>query len=136
MNDTAFLFDDFFASDNDPGVVIGVTIKGRRVPITIKRGLSVTERTAAEQKAVRKHTDPSGRLVFDGVDEAVLVEELLVAAIKDWPFKNSDGSAVPVTRENIRRMLGGAEEIASAIQTIDREGESALAPFEQPSAAA
>lgn len=136
MTTETFLVDDFFASDNDPGVVIPVTIKGRIVPITIKRGMSLEERNACEARAIKQHIDPAGRLINDGMDMDVLTRELVFRAILDWPFTQKDGSKLPVTREAVNKLLGGAEAIAMAMQTIDQQGEAALVPFVPASDAA
>jgi hypothetical protein len=128
-----FLYDDFFSTEDDPGVVVPIKIKGKTVPITLRRGLSVAERAAAETACVKRSVGPNGQMVVSGIDESKLVEEVLLLSILDWPFTTKDGEKVPVTRENIRRLRGGAEQIAKALQTIEEQGEQALAPFEPAS---
>lgn len=116
-----FLFDDFFVDDADEGVVHIVTIRGRAVPITCKRDVTLADQEAAEQAAVRRHLTPDGRLVVDGVENGVLAVEILFRTIKRWPFVYGPkhphaGKPVPITRENIRRMVAdGAEALATSI---------------------
>lgn len=129
-----FFFDEFFADESDAGVVVPVTIRGKQVPITFKRGLTVEDKSRAQQAAVQKRLTADGRLVYDGVDESKAVELMLLAAIKDWPFTYRDGRKVPVSVENIRNLLGGADEMADIIQKLDAEGAEALVPFVSPSA--
>lgn len=130
-----FLFDDFFGSATDPGIVVEIKIRGRQVPITLSRGLTLADQMACQAAALKKRL-VNGQIVMDGLDEGILVEEMLVRSIKAWPFTFKDGTSVPVTRENIRQMLGGADDIAEAIKKLSTEGEAALAPFAPASDAA
>jgi hypothetical protein len=134
-SNTEFLFDDFFGSEDDPGIVVEIKIRGRQVPITLRRGLTLADQMACQAAALKKRL-VNGSIVMDGLDEAILVEEMMVRAIKAWPFQFKGGTPVPVTRENIRKMLGGADEIADAIKKLSTEGEAALAPFVPASGAA
>lgn len=133
-DDLTFLFEDFFASDEERTVDIPVTILGRVVPITVKVGLTVEDRLAAQRAAIKKSVKPSGEVTILGVDESEATIELLARAIVRWPFMQKDGVPVPVTRENIRKLLGGADALAAAIQKLDAEGLAALDPFVTPSA--
>lgn len=133
-----FLFDDFFVDDADEGVVHEVTIRGRKVPITCKRDVTLADKEAAEQAAVRRHLDPTGRVVVDGIDSGVLAVELLVRCVKKWPFTFKDGKSVPITRENIRRMIAdGAEALAqSIVEVVQAKQKEADGPFAGASDAA
>lgn len=122
----SFLYDDFF--DTGEGITIPVKIKGREVPITIKKGISNADRAAAETRAI-KRTLKDGKLVYDGVDEQRAMEELLLAVILDWPFVHRDGTKVKVTREAIRNLLGGADAIMEAITKIEAGEADSLTPF-------
>lgn len=81
-----FLVDDFFVDDADAGVEIRPVLRGRVVPMTVKRGLNLRDREAAKAAAIKSHLAPNGQLVVDGIDEAVLNIEVLFRAIKAWPF--------------------------------------------------
>lgn len=130
-----FLFDEFFTSEDEESrlVEVPITIMGRKVPVTLKKGLNVEEKMAAQKAALVRKTLPNGTVSID-VDEGILAEEMLVQAIARWPFVNREThEPVPVTRENLRRLRGGADEISLILQRIEAEGEKALAPFVTPS---
>lgn len=125
-----FYADDFFAMEDDPGVKVFITMRGRQVPIHLKRGLTLEDEMAAQSAALKKTITPEGKIVVEGLDESALVVEMLYRQINRWPFTNrTTGQKLPITRENIKRMLGGAEELAEAIKKLNAEGEAALAPF-------
>lgn len=125
-----FYADDFFALAADPGIVVGVKIRGREVPITLKRGMTLADKSAAQSMALKKTVTSDGRVVIDGLDESILVEQLLLHCILDWPFiDRTTGEKFPVTLENIRLMLGGVEQLAELIAKIESDGTEALAPF-------
>lgn len=131
-----FFFDEFFADDEDPGIEIKVTIKGKQVPIRIKRGLSLEDRAEAELMALKTKMGENGLEVV-GIDEKAAMREMVFRAIKSWPFKDrATGEPTPITRENVMKMLGGGDEIMKAITVIDKQGEDALGPFEPASPAA
>jgi hypothetical protein len=133
-----FLFDDFFVDDADAGVVHNVVIRGRVVPITTKRDVTLADKEAAEQAAVKRHLDPTGRVVVDGIDGGALAVEVLVRCIKSWPFTFKDGKPVPITRDNIRRMVAdAAEALAQSIVSVTQaKQKEADGPFEAASDAA
>lgn len=133
-----FLFDDFFVDEADEGVVHEVLIRGRKVPITCKRDITLEDKEAAEQAAVKRHLDPTGRVVVDGIDGGVLAVEILVRCVKKWPFTFKDGRPVPITRENIRRMVASAAEAlaTSIVGTLEAKQQEADGPFDAASDAA
>jgi hypothetical protein len=146
-------FDDFFLSDNDPGVEVPVKINGRTVPIWIKRALSTGDYKAAQAKAVMQSMGPDGKLTIKGMDEEAFAVELVAASIVSWPFtqkkRNRAGQVVmdengdpirepvPVTRENVRRFLaeGTAYLQAYILGAIERKSEAVAGPFESQSGA-
>jgi hypothetical protein len=130
-----FLFDDFFVDEADPGVVHTVTIRGREVPITCSRGISLADKEAATQASVKRHVAPNGKIVVDGIDDTALAVELLMRCIKSWPFTYKDGSTVPINRRNIRMLLSDAcDALALAIIGVGAAKEAeADGPFAPPS---
>jgi hypothetical protein len=135
VQDETFFVDEFFATDEDPGVTVGVKIKGRLVPITFKSGLTVEDKAKAQAKAIKRRVTGDGRLVVDEINESEAAIYMLAVSIKDWPFtERATGKKLPITVENIRKMLGGADEMAEVIQKIDQEGAAALVPFAPASA--
>lgn len=124
-----FYADEFFLDESDPGVEVKVKMRGRIVPIFLKRGLTLEDEMAAQTAALKKRVTPDGKIVVEGIDEKALVEEMLFRCIKSWPFITRQGAKLPISRENIRKMLGGADELAEAIKKLNVEGEAALDPF-------
>lgn len=117
MSEAPFLFDDFFVDEADPGVEHTLHLRGRAVPIQVKRGISLADREAATQAAVARHVDEQGRVVIDGMDDAKLSTGLLARLIKSWPFTRADGTPVEVTPENVGRLIAeGADQLLLAIK--------------------
>src|SRR5271166_6347297 len=102
--DDQFLFDDFFVSDEDPGIEIVIHVKGREIPLHI-RPLSTSDQVAVQAASVSKRFTPDGKVVIDKIDEAKANSMLIAKSIVSWPFVNRDGSPVPVTAENCGRLL-------------------------------
>lgn len=124
-----FLFEDFFVAADDPGVEEVVNIHGRDVPLRIKRGITLKDIEEAKSKAVKTHLSPSGQLIVDSIDEAVMTVEILVRCIKGWPF-TKDGKKVPVTRENLYAMRAEASDaLQTLVQRLVSGKKEALVPF-------
>lgn len=130
----AFLFDEFFETEENKSFPLTVKIAGRSVTIHIKKGLTNADRNAAEMAAIKTEPLPNGGMKILGMDESRLTDELIARAIVDWPFTNRDGSKVPINRETVRRLKGGSERIIMAVEAFDREGEAGLATFQESAA--
>lgn len=132
-----FLFDDFFVGADDPGVEDVVVLNGQPVPMRFKRALTLRDREESKAKAVTTAVGADGSLNVTGVDEGVFTVEVLMHAIKSWPFTYQDGSPVPVTRENIHSMMAsGADALQQKVLELASPKREALAPFVKPSDAA
>lgn len=130
MSEELFYVDDFFATDDDPGVTVAVNIRGRQVPITFKRGLTIEDKAKAQQMAIKRRITPDGKVIVEGLDETEAVVYMLAVSIKEWPFTDrATGEKFPITPENIKKLLGGADEMADVIAKLDAEGAEALVPF-------
>lgn len=128
-----FYFDEFFADEETPGVVVPVKIRGRLVPIEFKRGLTIEDKAKAEQAAIKRKV-VGNKVIVEGLDEAEAVVYLLAVSIKKWPFTDrKTGAPIPITPDTIRKMLGGADQMAEVIKQLDQEGADALVPFVAPS---
>lgn len=131
-----FYFDEFFGSD-DNGVEVTLSIRGRKVPLRIKRGLTLREKAQAQARAIQRHIDPkTGRVVVDSVDEASAAEEVAFQMLLSWPFVTREGSPVPITRENVSKLLGGLDQLMELTQKMEESGAEALDPFASASAEA
>ena len=125
-----FYADEFFLDEDDPGIEVKVQMRGRLVPICIKRGLTLDDQMAAEAAAIKKSVGLDGKVVFQGLDEGALVREMLFRYIRSWPFTDRKTvELLPITRENVGKMLGGSEALMQAIKNLNDEGEKVLAPF-------
>lgn len=134
MSDNVFLFNDFFDNDEDPGVEFPVIMGGRTVPFHIKRSMTVRERQKATDQSLKKHFDTTGKLVVDGVDEAVFSIEVVFSGLKSWPFTYPDGRAVPITRETIAKLPASVlDSLVTVLMNLREDQEKALVPFEKPS---
>lgn len=130
LEDTAFLFDEFFETDEQKTFPLPLKIAGRTVTIQVKKGLSNADRNAAEMAAIRTEKLPNGGVKMVGVDESKLTNALVASAIVSWPFTTRDGSPVPINSETVARLKGGAETILLAVNKFDEEGEAGLATFQ------
>lgn len=130
-----FFYDEFFADDN--GVEVWLPIRGRSVPIRIKRGLTLREKTQAQAVAIKRRVDPAtGRVIIEDINEAAGAEAVILASIVSWPFVHRDGSPVPITKETVNKLLGGLDILGNLLARMEAEGDAALAPFVHPSAGA
>lgn len=125
-----FLFDDFFTTDETPGVEVAFDIQGRSVPIILKRGISFKDFSEAKEQAVTMRINPvSMQPEILKYDDAVFGVELLVRCIKSWPFVDK-GMPVPVTRETIKQLNSlTVQAMVLKLQEIMQKGKDALTPF-------
>jgi hypothetical protein len=132
----AFLFDDFFSGQDDPGVEVSIYVRGKQVPIRLKRGLSLAEREEAKNAAITRRIRPDGQMEILAINEAKLQVETLIRAVKSWPF-TKDGQPVPITRENLLALGSDvADAILLEVTRLAQVREEALVPFAPPSDAA
>ncbi len=135
-DDEQFLFDDFFVAQDatDPGDKVSVEIRGRQVPVFLKRGLSFSDREAAKNAAVQTRVKPNGQVEIVRMDEGVFAVELLYRCLVSWPFTYKSGKKVEISRENIQAMLAdGAEALAMVVVKRMQSRQEKLEPFTKPS---
>lgn len=126
-----FFYDEFFGDDE--GVEIYLVVRGREVPMRIRRGLTLKEKAAAQASGVHRSIDPNtGAIKIDRIDEGKAAEEIAFRMLISWPFVNRDGSPVPVTRENVSKLLGGMDKLVEIAAKMESEGDRALIPFVAP----
>lgn len=114
----AFLYDDFFVSEEDPGIEVVLTVRGRDIPLRVASGISLGDQQEVQAMGVKKHFDfKTKQVVVDEVDESLITFELMRRYIKSWPFTFADGSPVPVNRKNIARL--GADAAAQLQEVIN-----------------
>lgn len=136
-----FLFDDFFVSDDDPGIEVTVSVRGRDIPLRI-RPLSVSDQVEVQAQALVKRVSPEGQIVVDRLDESKANSLLLAKSIVSWPFTYGPnhpqaGQPVPVTPENCAKLLGEAgQRITQALGKLSEQKAESLVPFVNSSTAA
>jgi len=132
-----FLYDDFFSPVDDPGIEIHAMIRGRKVPLRIKRGLSLIDAANARERAsTRVLNRQTGMPEVVAMDESRMNILLLQSSIISWPFKYRDGSLVPITEQTIGEMLGdAAAAVLEHVQRLMEGRQEALVPFDKPSVA-
>lgn len=131
-----FYFEDFFTVTDaeDTGDTISVVLRGREVPIVLKSGLSLGDRNAAKEKAVKKHVKPNGQIEITDIDEGLFQLELLSRTIKSWPFKYHDGRPVKVSKDTITAMFAdNADELAKVVSSRLAKRDSDQKAFTKPS---
>lgn len=132
--DEQYLYDDFFADDSTPGITTGVQIRGRNIPITLKRGVSFKDFSEAKENATTMGFKPDGRPYVISYSDGVFGVELCVRCIQSWPF-TKDGKPLPITRETIGALgSDGVAAIVAVLMSVMNEGVKALTPFVSPSA--
>ena len=104
MNENVFLYDDFFLTESATEDLT-VTLKGRPVTFKVKQYLSLGDRQAAYSAATKYKVGSNGKLELAKLDEMAMAVELLARLIVSWPFRFSDGSPVPITVENIKKLV-------------------------------
>lgn len=134
MADEQYFVDEFFAPDEDAGRAITITVKGRRIPITLSaRPITNADKLAAQFAATTLVRQPDGTLLPQ-TDAAQASMELAARKILAWPFVDrASGAKLPITGANVARMLGGAEEVIAQVSGLDGGEEQAAAPFVAPS---
>jgi hypothetical protein len=124
-----FLYDDFFSPADDPGIEIRPMIRGREVPLRIKRGISLVDAGEARDLASKKALQNGTPVVVD-VNETRMNILILKRVILSWPFVKKDGSPVPITEKTIGELVGdAAQAILEEIQALMSAREESLAPF-------
>lgn len=128
-----FLYDDFFSPADDPGIEIRPVIRGREVPLRVKRGISLVDAGEARELATK-------RVLRNGIPEIVAIDEtrmnvvLLKRVIVSWPFTKRDGSPVPINEKTIGDLVGdAAQAVLDEVQKLFEVREESLVPFENRS---
>lgn len=129
-----FFFDDYSVDEN-AGVPVTIPINGRPVPFTLRRALTIKQRSRATEPAIKiKIVDGKpevGKLDMDAFSIGVAIEAIIA-----WPFTYRDGKPVPVTRETVSKLPAEAVDlIAAYVLGKEKEQEAALVPFEMESVA-
>ena len=137
MSDTeeTILFDDYFSDPEDAGVAVDVWHRGKLLHFVMRKSLTLKERQKASGKAIKISLDATGQPHLDNVDQALFSTELLLSALKEWPFKYRDGKPVPIEEKTVSKLDSSlVDKLVSLLLGTSAAQDEALGPFGQPSA--
>jgi len=98
-----FLYDDFFSSPDASPIPATIEVRGRKLSIGL-RMMGFGELQALMSKSLRITLDEAGKPQVEVVNESEGNTDLILACLRSWPFKNRDGSMVPITKETLAQM--------------------------------
>lgn len=139
----AMLYDDYFSDENDLGVEVEISHKGKLLPFRLKKSLTLAEKQRASDAAVEIKLDKDGNPTISRMDQSAYTREIILAGVLEWPFKYSEhrniaeelrGRAVPINRYSVSRIDGIlGDKIAAAILGQREVQQKAIDPFDQKS---
>lgn len=142
----AMLYDDYFSDPDDEGVEAVIEHRGKPLVFRLKRSLTLEEKQRAADAGVSIEVDKEGTPKLTKMDQAAYTREIVLAGIKEWPFRYGTGikvdpkfrgAPVPINRQTVSRMDGAlADKIAAVLLGQRGVQQKALDPFEQKSDAA
>jgi|SRR5690242_1307601 len=137
MTDQEILYDDFFSESGDPGVETIIEHRGKMLKFRMRRSVTLGEKQDAMAASIAISLSKDGTPHIDRMDNASFNEALVLAAVKEWPFKFADGSAVPINKDTVHKLDSALSEKIVAIVNGQAESQKeALVPFEMKSGAA
>jgi hypothetical protein len=133
IQEDQFYFDAYCGTEGTPFDFLFPN--GKLVPITLKQGITLKERKALTDKSIKLNVNgKSGKISIKDVDEELFVQQLLELSVLAWPFKNRDGSAVPINSQTLANLPSTVvEKIVQVVMGITEEQLAANSPFETPS---
>jgi hypothetical protein len=134
LQQDTFLFDDYFSDPDDPGVEVVIHAKGKDIPFHIRRVLTLGEKQAASDAAVKIDFDVKGNPKLRSVNQGMYTEAIVLAGLKAWPYEYAPGKPVPINAKTVHAHDGGInEQLAALILGIAEVQQQALTPFEMKS---
>lgn len=107
MPDQDFLYDDFFSPKDAPGSPATIEVRGRSIPIRL-RVLNFGE--------LRSFAQDNARVIIgaDGKPQIEMIQdperdgntEMILASLREWPFKNPDGTMLEINEQHLHEMHG------------------------------
>jgi hypothetical protein len=139
MPDQEFLIDDFFSPKDAPGIPSTIEVRGRSLPIRL-RIMNFGEVRALMSNNVRVTLDEAGKPQIEMVQNPDRDgnTEMVLACLKEWPFRNPDGSMLEINQQHLDEMhpdvmaalLQRVSEFAQ--KTIQSQQEGIQGPFGKP----
>ncbi len=130
----AYSFNDYFNSPDSKGLEIVVG----GVPFRIKRSLTLEEKQRAQDASIKIEIGDDGLPNITQMNQGAYTVEVVLAALKWWPFTYPDdyeveslrGSPVPINRETVSALDEYLnEEIAARVLRIGEVQRQGLNPF-------
>lgn len=135
--DQLVLYDDFFSESGDPGVETVIEHRGKMLKFRMRRSVTLGEKQDAMASSIAISLAKDGTPHIDRMDNAAFNEALVLASVREWPFKFADGNPVPINKETVHKLDSALSEKIVAIVNGQAESQKeALVPFEMKSGAA
>lgn len=134
-----FLYDDFFSPKDAPGIPTTIEVRGRELPVGL-RVLNFGELREFMNKNARVTIGPDGKPQIEVIqsDDGDANNKLILACLRSWPFKNSDGSMLEINEKHIDEMQPDVyaallQKITEFTQKTTQANQEALnGPFVKP----
>lgn len=131
------LYDDFFSESGDPGVETVIEHRGKMLKFRMRRSVTLGEKQDAMASSIAISLAKDGTPHIDRMDNAAFNEALVLASVREWPFKFADGTSVPINKDTVHKLDSALSEKIVAIVNGQAESQKeALVPFEMKSGAA
>ncbi len=109
---------------------VTIIARGKPVPFRVKRSLTLKEKQAASDMAVKIDFDEKGKPILSKVDQGAYTVEIVLSGLKWWPYTYDSGEPVPINRETVTVHDSAInEQLASLILGVAEVQQAALAPF-------
>lgn len=130
-----FLYNNYAASKDDPGVDMLWNIEGDLIPIKVAKTLTIKQRRKASERATKMSFDNMGMPKMEGFDDAEYALTVAEMVIKSWPLEDENGNVVTINRAHLEALPSYAiEDIAMRYQNNRKQQEEETdGPFESPS---
>jgi hypothetical protein len=134
LQQDTFLFNDYFSDPDDPGIEVVIHAKGKDIPFRIKRSLTLKEKQAASDAAVKIDFDVKGNPKLSKVNQGEYTEKITLAGLKWWPYTYGNGKPVPINAQTVAAHDSVInEQLAALILGVAEVQQQALTPFEMKS---
>src|SRR5258708_7843834 len=98
-----FLYDDFFSPQDAAPIPTTIEVRGKTLQIGL-RLLSYGDVRDLMNKNARIIVGPDGKPQVEMIQDADGDTAMMLAALKSWPFKDRDGSMVPINKQTLSEM--------------------------------
>lgn len=133
MSEEKFFYDEFFVSDDDPGLEEEIEIRNRKLTVTIKRALTLEDISEARSSSIKTRMNKkTGQPELVEVNESEFIIKILPKLVLAWPFKHRDGRPVEISEKNLKNLkFDVAEAFAPLVKKV-LEGREEVKNFFDP----